>query len=48
MFIGENETRAGILEDKAEKALERITGINNKGKQQMMTRHRPFSASYKS
>lgn len=47
MFIGENETRAGILEGQAEKALERITGINNKGKQQIMTRHRPFRAAYK-
>jgi hypothetical protein len=47
MFIGENETRAGILETQAEKALERITGINNKGRQQMMTRHRPFRAAWK-
>ena len=47
MFIGENETRAGVLEAQAEKALERITGINNKGKQQIMTRHRPFRAAYK-
>lgn len=47
MFIGENETRAGVLEVQAEKALERITGINNKGRQQIMTRHRPFRAAYK-
>jgi hypothetical protein len=47
MFIGENETRAGVLETKAEEALERITGINNKGRQEMATRHRPFRASYK-
>jgi len=47
MFIGENETRAGILATKAEQALERLTGINNKGRQQIMTRHRPFRASYK-
>jgi hypothetical protein len=47
-FIGENETRAGALEDQAVKALERVTGISNKGKQQIMTRHRPFRASYKS
>lgn len=46
-FIGENETRAGILDDKADKALERLTGINNKGRQQIMTRHRPFRAAYK-
>lgn len=47
MFIGENETRAGVLEAQAEKALERITGINNKGKQQIVTRRRPFRAAYK-
>jgi hypothetical protein len=47
MFIGENETRASVLEVQAEKALERLTGINNKGKQQTMTRHRPFRAGYK-
>ena len=47
MFIGENETRAGVLEVQATKAMERLTGINNKGKQQIMTRHRPFRASYK-
>lgn len=47
MFIGENETRAGVLESQAEKALERITNINNKGRQQMITRRRPFRASYK-
>lgn len=47
MFIGENETRAGVLEGQAEKAIERLTGINNKGKQQIMTRHRPFRAAWK-
>ena len=47
MFIGENETRASVLDAQAEKALERLTGINNKGKQQIMTRHRPFRANYK-
>lgn len=47
MFIGENETRASVLEAQAEKALERLTGINNKGRQQIMTRHRPFRANYK-
>ena len=48
LFIGENESRAGVLEIQAEKALERITGINNKGRQQMATRHRPFRAGFKS
>lgn len=47
-YIGENDTRAGVLEGMATKALERLEGINNKGKQQVMTRHRPFRASYKS
>lgn len=47
MFIGENEARAEVLETQANKALERLTGINNKGKQQIMTRHRPFRAAYK-
>jgi len=47
MFIGENESRATALEEQASRALERITGINNKGRQQISTRHRPFRASYK-
>lgn len=47
MFIGENESRAQVLETQAEKAIERLTGIANKGRQQIMTRHRPFRASYK-
>lgn len=47
-FIGENESRAEALNHKAELALERLTGINNKGRQQIMTRHRPFRASFKS
>ena len=48
MYIGENESRAAALGGDAEKALERLTGINNKGKQQIMTRHRPFRAGWKS
>jgi len=47
LFIGENPTRAAILDAQAERALERIITISNKGKQQIMTRHRPFRASYK-
>ena len=47
MFIGENETRAAVLEDQAEKALERTIAISNKGRQQIMTRHRPFRAAWK-
>lgn len=47
MFIGENETRAQVLEDQANKAIDRLTNISNKGRQQIMTRHRPFRAAYK-
>lgn len=47
MFIGENSERASVLQVEAEKAMERMHGINNKGRQQIMTRHRPFRASYK-
>lgn len=47
LYIGENETRAAALDSDAEEALERLTGMNNKGKQQIMTRHRPFRAAYK-
>jgi hypothetical protein len=47
LFIGENETRAGVLQSQAEKAIERTANISNKGRQQIMTRHRPFRASYK-
>jgi hypothetical protein len=46
-FIGENEQRAQLLEGKAEEALGRTTSINNKGRQEIMTRHRPFRAAYK-
>jgi hypothetical protein len=46
-FIGENGTRAGELNTFAVAALERVTGISVKGKQSIMTRRRPFMASYK-
>lgn len=48
MFIGENPTRAATLDGLAEKAMERLLGINNKGRQQIFTRRRPFRSSYKS
>lgn len=48
MFIGENETRAGVLEDQANKAIERLLNINSKGRQAIYTRRRPFRAAYKS
>ena len=48
LFIGENESRAAILDNQAEQAVERAVAIGNKGKQQIMTRHRPFRAAWKS
>jgi RNA-splicing ligase RtcB len=47
MFIGENPERAGVLDSHAERALERVESISNKGRQQIMTRHRPFRAAFK-
>lgn len=47
MFVGENSSRAEILNDQADGALERVIAISNKGNQQMMTRHRPFRAAWK-
>ena len=47
MFIGENETRAQVLNEQAEQAKERMEGISNKGRQHIMTRHRPFRAAFK-
>ena len=47
MFIGENETRAGALKEKADEALERALNIPTKGRQSILTRRRPFRASYK-
>jgi len=46
-YIGENESRAQQLDGEADDALERTTTISNKGRQQIMTRHRPFRAGYK-
>jgi hypothetical protein len=47
MFIGENETRAGVLNGQAEEALSRLLGISAKGRQAITTRRRPFRAGYK-
>ena len=47
-YIGENESRAGVLDVKAEQSIERLLNINSKGRQEMITRRRPFRASYKS
>lgn len=48
LFIGENETRAIALNNKAISALDRALGINVKGRQAIRTRRRPFRASFKS
>jgi hypothetical protein len=48
LFIGENESRAKVLEEQANIAVDRAINISNKGKQEIVTRHRPFRASYKS
>jgi hypothetical protein len=47
MFIGENETRAAVLNGQAEEALARTIGISTKGRQGITTRRRPFRAGYK-
>lgn len=47
MFIGENPERAGILNAQAEDAIDKMLSIQNKGRQNIMTRHRPFRAAWK-
>lgn len=46
-FIGENAQRATELNNFAVLALDRVTGIGTKAKQNKITRRRPFMASYK-
>jgi hypothetical protein len=46
-FIGENKTRADDLNAFAALAIGRATGIGTKGRQAIVTRRRPFRASYK-
>lgn len=46
-FIMENEGRAASLNANASSALDRSIGISTKGKQSIMTRRRPFRASWK-
>lgn len=48
LFIGENESRASELNGFAVTSLDRITGINVKGKQGIVARRKPFMSSYKS
>lgn len=46
-FLAENITRANSLNANASSALDRSLGISTKGKQSIMTRRRPFRASWK-
>jgi len=46
-FIGENKSRADDLNGFAALAMGRATGIGTKGRQAIVTRRRPFRASYK-
>lgn len=48
MFIGENQSRAQILEAEAQLAMDRTLSISTKGRQAITTRRRPFRAGYKS
>lgn len=46
-FITENPARANALNANASAALDRTLGISTKGRQSIMTRRRPFRASWK-
>lgn len=46
-FVGENSERAAQLNGMAQLALDRFLIINTKGRQPIVTRRRPFMASYK-
>src|SRR5207237_842931 len=47
MFIAENESRAAALDSLSGTALSRALGIPIKGMQSVITRRRPFRASFK-
>lgn len=47
MFIAENETRAMALNGEAGMAIDRSLGISVKGMQSIVTRRRPFRATFK-
>lgn len=47
MFVAENQSRAGVLSNFAADALSRALGIPIKGMQEIITRRRPFRASFK-
>lgn len=42
MFIGENSTRAAVLDREAEKEWDLLEGVSTKGRQSISTRRRPF------
>ena len=46
-YIGENPTRADQLDNSASLAMDRVLGIGAKTRQAIITRRRPFRASYK-
>lgn len=47
MFIDENETRAAVLNDQAIRSYDTLMSILIKNSQNIVTRRRPFAASYK-
>lgn len=47
-YIGENKSRADDLNVNASLAIDRMLGINTKGKQSISIRRRPFMSAYKS
>lgn len=46
-LLAENPSRAQELNARASEALDRALGIGTKGRQAIMTRHRPFRSGYK-
>jgi hypothetical protein len=46
-FIAENPTRGDVLNNDAIGSLDRLLSIGTKGRQQIITRRRPFRAGYK-
>jgi hypothetical protein len=47
-YLGENETRANLLNGEANSSIDKLLSINTKGRQAITTRRRPFMAGYKS
>lgn len=46
-FVGENKSKADALNGDALMALDRVTGISAKGRQNIFTRRRPFRSGFK-